>query len=132
MDASLRPRWKRRYLRWLPAAAWALVIFAGSSMPGSSIPGGSWSVLGHLGEYFVLGALVSWALRRDDWGTVLLVLGLCALYGATDEFHQAFVPLRTPDVVDWATDVAGAAIGVAAHLLWTLRRDARRDASRRQ
>ena len=89
-------------------------------------------MLGHLGEYFVLGALVSWALRRDDWGTVLLVLGLCAFYGATDEFHQAFVPFRTPDVVDWATDVAGAAIGVAAHLLWTLRRDARRDASRRQ
>jgi len=125
MDASLRARWKRRYARWLPAAAWAVVIFAGSSIPGTSIPGGSWSVLGHLGEYFVLGALISWALRRDDWGTVLRVLGLCALYGASDEFHQAFVPLRTPDVVDWATDVAGAAIGVAAHLLWTLRRDAK-------
>lgn len=89
-------------------------------------------MLGHLGEYLVLGALVSWTLRRDDWGTVLLAIGLCALYGATDEFHQAFVSFRTPDVVDWATDIAGAAMGVAAHLLWTLRRDARREARRRQ
>jgi len=132
MDASSRTRRNRRYARWLPAAVWAVVIFAGSSIPGTSIPGGSYSVLGHLSEYLVLGALVSWALRRDDWGTVLLVIGLCALYGATDEFHQAFVPLRTPDVLDWATDVAGATIGVAAHLLWTLRRDMRRDAQARQ
>jgi VanZ family protein len=124
MNASSTSRRTRRYLRWLPAAAWAAVIFAGSSLPGTVIPG-RFSVWGHLGEYLVLGALTAWALRRDDWGTVLLVIGLCALYGASDEFHQAFVPYRTPDVLDWLNDIAGAALGVAAYLLWTLRRDVR-------
>jgi VanZ family protein len=56
---------------------------------------------------------------------VLLVIGLCALYGASDEFHQAFVPYRTPDILDWITDVAGAALGVAAYLLVTLRGEPR-------
>jgi hypothetical protein len=110
----------RRFLRWLPAAVWALVIFAGSSVPGTSIPGG-YSVYGHIGEYLVLGALTAWALRRDDWGTILLVIGLCALYGASDELHQAFTPYRVPDVLDWATDVAGSALGVATYLLLSIR-----------
>lgn len=111
-------------MRWLPAAVWAAVIFASSSIPGTNIPG-VWSVWGHLAEYAVLGGLVAAALRRDDWGTILLVVGLCALYGASDELHQVFVPFRTPDVLDWITDVAGAAIGTAFYLLVTLRRETR-------
>jgi VanZ family protein len=100
-------------LRWLPAALWAAVIFAGSSVPGSSIPGG-YSVYGHLAEYAVLATLVTLAeRRRGPRAAVLIALGACALYGATDEFHQAFVPLRTPDPIDWLTDVAGACIGAA-------------------
>lgn len=101
---------------------WAVLIFAGSSIPGTSIPG-DYSVWGHLGEYLVLGALTVSALRRDDWGTVLLVIGVCALYAASDELHQAFVPYRTPDVFDWIIDVAGSALGVATYLLVTLRRE---------
>ena len=123
MDAQRR-RKLQRYLRWLPAAVWAVVIFAGSSIPGTSIPG-NWSVWGHLAEYTVLGGFAALALRRDDWGTILLAIGLCALYGASDEFHQAFVPFRTPDVLDWITDVAGATIGVAIYLLVTLRSEPR-------
>ncbi len=114
----------KRYLRWLPAGLWAVVIFAASCVPGTLIPGG-YSVWGHLGEYLVLGALTAWALRRDDWGTILFAIGLCALYGASDELHQAFVPYRVPDVLDWITDVGGAAIGVAAYLLLSLRGESR-------
>jgi hypothetical protein len=119
----------RLLLRWLPVALWAAVIFTGSSVPGTNIPGG-YSVYGHLGEYFVLGALTLRAVRREDRGTVLLALALCALYGASDEFHQAFVPFRVPDPVDWLTDVVGAAVGVSAYLWWALRRG--RDAVSRQ
>jgi VanZ like family len=121
---EMRRRQMKRYLRWLPAGLWAVVIFAGSCVPGTLIPGG-YSVWGHLGEYLVLGALTAWALRRDDWGTILLAIGLCALYGASDELHQAFVPYRVPDVLDWITDVGGAAIGVAAYLLLSLRGESR-------
>jgi len=101
----------RTLLGWLPAAMWSAVIFAGSSVPGSSIPG-RFSVLGHLSEYAVLGALVCFAVRGlPQRRAIAIALLACALYGASDELHQAFVPLRTPDPRDWGTDVIGAALG---------------------
>ncbi|MCX5731999.1 MAG: VanZ family protein, partial [Deltaproteobacteria bacterium] len=33
--------------------------------------------------------------------------------GATDEFHQSFVPGRNADVADWMADTLGAAAGAA-------------------
>jgi VanZ family protein len=100
-------------LRWLPAALWAAVIFAGSSIPGSSIASG-YSVYGHLSEYAVLATLVMLAERRRGLRTAIVVAVLaCAVYGVSDELHQAFTPLRTPDPVDWLTDVAGACLGAA-------------------
>jgi VanZ family protein len=33
-----------------------------------------------------------------------------SLYGITDEFHQRFVPGRTPDVLDWVADTTGAVV----------------------
>lgn len=111
----------RRHLRWLPVAAWAGVIFAGSSVPGTSIPGG-YSVYGHLGEYFVLGVLAAHATRVETRRGILGALALCALYAVSDELHQHFVPLRTPDPLDWVTDVAGAAAGIAVHVACMTRR----------
>jgi VanZ family protein len=32
------------------------------------------------------------------------------VYGATDEFHQYFVPNRSAEVQDWLADVLGAVI----------------------
>jgi VanZ family protein len=101
-------------LRAVPAVLWLGVIFAASSVQGSNIPGG-WSVQGHLAEYAVLGALVVYALGRRPVGTRLALAALvfCALYGLTDEFHQAFVPGRVPDAFDWAMDAIGSAAGIA-------------------
>ena len=102
-------------LRWLPAALWACVIFAGSSLNGSLIPS-QLSVYGHVSEYLVLGALVMFAERHRGLGRAAIIAVLvCAAYGASDEFHQAFVPLRTPDPIDWITDVAGASAGIALY-----------------
>ena len=39
---------------------------------------------------------------------------LAALYGLSDEIHQAFVPGRMADPWDWMADGFGAAIGAAA------------------
>ena len=120
MDTTPEPQDRHSIVRWLPAILWAGVIFGGSSVPGTNIPGG-YSVYGHLSEYFVLGALTLWAVRRQDRRAVLLAMALCALYAASDEFHQAFVPFRTPDPVDWLTDVVGSAAGVSLCLWWMLR-----------
>lgn len=101
--------------RWLPAAVWMGVIFRLSAIPGSSVPG-RFSSLGHFAAYAVLGALLFLALqphRRADEALVLAVF-LAALWGITDEYHQSFVPMRTPDVADWGVDTLGAFVGAAA------------------
>jgi len=111
--------------RWVAVLIWAGVIFAGSSRPGSTIPGG-YSVQGHLGEYFVFGALLCWALipRRTAGVAIASALVMASLYGMTDEFHQRFVVMRTPDVTDWGLDTIGAfagAVALALALTWFAR-----------
>ena len=113
---------RRRWLLWLPPAVWAVVIFGFSSLHGSQVPGG-FAVQGHLGEYLVFGALLVLPLlaspllaRRRGRGlatAVLLATFIASAYGITDEIHQRFVPGRTPDVMDWAADTAGALAGAA-------------------
>lgn len=99
-------------LRWLPPALWAGVIFVFSAQPGSAVPG-RFATLAHLVVYAILGALLVAALLpgRDSGAAVAIAVLLASLYGVTDEFHQAFVPLRTPDVADWGVDTVGALVG---------------------
>ena len=114
----------RRAAHWLPPVIWAGVIFMGSSIPGSSIPGRIPSEAGHLGEYFVLGILLYLALRVDlpPRRALLLAVAIASAYGVTDEFHQRFVVMRTPDIYDWALDTIGAAAGAGvAHLATEVR-----------
>jgi VanZ family protein len=84
---------------------------------------------GHLAEYAILALLVWRALhatktRLPAWswpkvgGTLLIVF----LYSATDEFHQIFVPTRTPLVTDVLIDTAGGAAGLLAIWIFHLRR----------
>ena len=103
----------RRISLWAPVVAWAGVIFLMSSVPGSSLPGRLPSEVGHLGEYFVLGILLFLALRVDlPAGRALVIaIVIASAYGVTDEFHQRFVVLRTPDVYDWVLDTLGALAG---------------------
>lgn len=88
----------------------------------------------HVTEYAVF-ALLVWralhaaanALPTWSWpkvgGTLLLVFG----YAATDEFHQRFVPTRTPTVRDVFIDTAGGALGLLA--LWFFQRRRKRSAA---
>lgn len=63
----------------------------------------------HALAYAVLGALLAWATGRPG-----LAVALATLYGVSDELHQAFVPGRTPDVLDLVADLLGATAGAAA------------------
>jgi VanZ family protein len=110
--------WKR-VVRWLPVAAWLAAIFAFSSVPGDSLPstGIDLTSAAHFTEYAVLGGLLVLAAvggRRLSVKLALVLLLACSLYGVTDEFHQSFVPGRTPDPIDWATDTVGAGAAIAA------------------
>jgi VanZ family protein len=78
----------------------------------------------HLTEYAVLALLLWRAMRRPvkndsrpwNWPEARLALLLVMFYAATDEFHQSFVPTRTPLVTDVLIDTAGGAAGLFA--LW--------------
>lgn len=110
-------------IRWTLVAAWAAVIFGMSSVPGSNVPG-RFGPLAHFIEYTVLGGLVFYALSpevrpsRAAW----VALVLSSAYAISDEFHQSYVPLRTPDPIDWLVDTAGAALAVSVGWLLARRR----------
>ncbi|MFZ2452036.1 MAG: VanZ family protein [Methylovulum miyakonense] len=71
--------------------------------------------LHHAGAYFILAAL-AWAnFRRIAKPPIILataVIVFGSLYGASDEWHQSFVPGRSPDVLDWLADTLGAVLAV--------------------
>jgi VanZ family protein len=127
---------------WLPLLFWLGVIFVGSTSamstehtsrsivpfllwlkPGMS-PRAIWIILvvarkcAHVMEYTVLALLLWRALRSvptlctKTLVVFLAVLLGCALFAATDEFHQTFVKSRTPSVRDVLLDVAGALLGL--------------------
>jgi VanZ family protein len=113
---------------WLPVVAYSLLIFALSSMSRPPIPSGVSGDLLHYPEFAVLAFLLARAFHGARPGAplpkhVLWAMALTVAFGATDEFHQAFVPDRVPDVMDWLHDGIGAAAGL---LLWGIWRWIRR------
>ena len=105
-------------ISWAPAGIWAVFLFFLSAQ--SEIPGAdSFSFplndkVAHFGLFAVLGTALAWGGRRSrGLSTHLVVLLLGAVFAATDEWHQAFVPLRDPSLWDLAADLAGLAVGYA-------------------
>jgi VanZ family protein len=112
----------------LPAFLWAVVIFISSSIPSTMMPTlkiFDYDKLIHCGIYFLLAFFTYRALRYQTrfpslarrallW-TVLLIM----VYGASDEFHQYFVPGRQADVFDLMADTTGACVLVVG--VWVRR-----------
>jgi VanZ family protein len=59
-------------------------------------------------------ALVRGRLAALTAAHLALAFAIAVVYGATDEWHQAFVPGRSSDVLDLAADAVGALLGVIA------------------
>ncbi len=85
----------------------------------------------HLAEYGVLALLLWRALHADknnlppwSWPKIGGTLLIVSLYAATDEFHQAFVPTRTPHATDVLIDTCGGAAALLA--LWMIGRRRKR------
>jgi VanZ family protein len=125
-------RWLRRrpllYL-WLPVVAWMGLIFYLSAQPDLPHPETGWANLlasggAHALVFAVLSVLWARALehRPRAW---FPALALTLLYALSDEFHQAFVPGRTPDPLDLLWDGCGAVLGLWGWARWQ-RREARR------
>lgn len=122
-----------KLLRWLPATAWAAGIFALSSLPHPPKPPGPTfpmeDKVAHWMLYGGLTALVAWALRRAHNlslpKTFALAILLASAYGASDEWHQRFVPNRTCEPADWLADTLGASAAAAAFYAYESRRSAK-------
>ena len=106
-------------VRLLLLAAYALVIFAGSSIPGDQIGTPAPDYIMHGLEYMVLGFLcaewlksTSYAEKLSAFKAALMALAASSLYGASDEIHQYFTPGRFCDPRDWFSDTVGASIGI--------------------
>jgi VanZ family protein len=91
--------------------------------------------LGHLTEYAVLAMLLWRALRSGTrWQMKISILFLvaalaCAIFAASDEFHQSFVPSRTPSPHDVMIDICGAFLGLAVCWMFARRKSAQAFAS---
>lgn len=76
----------------------------------------------HMAVYCLLALTVFWAFgdrlpARYPRLVPLLVILISTAYGVTDEFHQSFVPNRTPSVFDVLADGAGAVLACG---LWVI------------
>ena len=105
---------------WLPVFLWAAVIFTLSTI---SNPRASqffvWDFIAkkvaHVTEYAILFILILRATHKN----FVLAFTLTVLYSISDEFHQSFIPGRTPAIYDVGLDSSGAAI--AGYVIWKLK-----------
>lgn len=82
------------------------------------------SSFAHFCEYTLFGALLANALRchMPLRRACLVGIACASLYGASDEFHQLFVPGRMCDPIDWLVDTAGGSLGSGLAYLLLRRR----------
>jgi len=122
----MRGKW-----RYFPALLCMIAIFISSSRSGDELD----SVLPwfqkwlpflsdfnpmHYVAYFVLGLTIAYGMGKlsATWKGCLLNIAICVLYGLTDEWHQSFVPMRSPDPLDLLHDGMGAAAASVLVLLF--------------
>ena len=92
---------------WLLSLAYMGVIYGFSAQSGDSVDiPAPWDKVAHTLEYLGLAFFLGKATR--SW---MLAWVLAAWYGALDEVHQAFVPIRMAGIDDWWFDLLGSFIG---------------------
>jgi VanZ family protein len=100
-------------------------IFLASSMPDRPVPQTFPDVGLHEVEYFGLTLLLIRACSRASWNKVtpsmLAVAWFIAVaFGATDEWHQSFVPNREAEISDVRADAVGASLAVLLAWAWSI------------
>ena len=98
-------------------------IFAASSLSHPPIPSEIPDFSLHEAAYAGLALVTIRALAGGRWSGVTIgalagAWTIAVLYGATDEFHQAFVPERHAELRDLRSDAIGAFAAAAAVKAW--------------
>jgi VanZ family protein len=109
----------RRISLWAPVVAYLAFIFALSSIANTpQLPDGADKdahalLYAGLGVLFVR-ARAGGVWRPVTWGMVAAAAIFAAFYGASDEFHQWFVPPRQVEAADVLADTIGATLAALA------------------
>ena len=115
-----------RFLFLLFALAWMALIFYLSSQPAIDITPlfPHQDKVFHAVIYGVLAVALLGSMRHHPDGyryrQVAIAVLLATLYGLSDEFHQSFVPGRSPEAGDVLADAAGALLATLV-FRWLLR-----------
>ena len=109
---------------WPLVALYCGIIFYLSSLshPLPLLTAHVWDKALHTIEYAGLGLLLAlWfgAPWQSDPGPYAWAWAIGTLYGASDEFHQRFVPGRSGELPDLLADAVGCLVGVGLVFLWS-------------
>ena len=104
---------------WTPVVLWMALIYYSSSIRAENIPKidiPNIDKLFHFVEYFILGALLIRAFANSSDKAnfrliFLLSILIASIYGVLDEFHQRFIPGRSPEIFDIFSDIIGSLSG---------------------
>jgi len=122
----------RKFVFWLPSLAWAGLIFflsSQSQLPQVGPQFENKDKVEHFIFYLIFWFLIllplRYAHRSSLTKAIVLALLITSAYGASDEFHQRFVPGRDCDVWDWAADTFGGFIAASAYWVYETRKPSR-------
>ena len=110
---------RKIYLVYTPLVIYWIILLAATSFPTDAIPTlGVSDKLLHSAAYFCLGILLNLSLlfqnkykflkRKGTWYTILIG----AIYGIIDEYHQHYIPGRSMEFLDFASDFLGLVLAV--------------------
>ena len=111
----------------IPFVIVCMAIFIESSFPSDSYPKTTFELsdkIIHFLIYFVLYLATHYSFSNQNKFKLLSKYSLMTsfifilLYGASDEFHQYFVPGRSCDFFDWLADVLGALFAISILLFF--------------
>ncbi len=115
-----------------PLIVYAVLIFLVSSLPRVPAPDLGIDYLDkilHTTAYSVFAVIAvraakKWcnALRNNKIYLVVIVFLVSALYAASDEYHQSFVPGRSADVNDFYADLFGIILALGAYVIYAQNR----------
>ena len=119
---------RRNWIWILPLSVAVTIVWLSSRSTypfGVSLPA-PFDKVAHLAAFGTLAAFTEIAWRHTHPALpvvrrLLVILIAVAIFGASDELHQYFVPGRSCDIFDWMADSMGGALGLALTslpLLW--------------
>ena len=111
---------------WAPVVAYMAMLFVFSSFSTlPSLPGDVSYEQVHVAAYAGLAAVTLRALAEGRWRQVTVAVACGAVlmssaYGATDEYHQRFVPGRDSSRIDLLADAIGSTVGAGGLWAWSI------------